>query len=220
MTRIFLIRHAESEGNRRQIFQGQSEEPLSERGRQQAALLGLRFRNIPLDAVYSSPLSRAAETAEAVAQYHKNVRVQSHTGLLEIDVGEMTGQPLSALPEKYPELAGYWNDEPEKAFYPGGEHMEQVFARAKRTLHAVLAENAGKSIAVVSHGALLRCMICALLYGESGALCRVKIGTNTAVSEFLVSESGVQTVCLGDISHLPETLRGDPNQYVLRIEKK
>ena len=67
---LYLVRHCESLGNRENIFQGQLDLDISATGEKQLALLALRFRNIPIDAVYSSPLKRAYKTAEAVDLYH------------------------------------------------------------------------------------------------------------------------------------------------------
>ena len=87
MTTVYLVRHAKSVGNTERIFQGRSNLGLSSEGMAQLPQLAERFREIPLDAIYSSPLQRAMQTAEAVNHYH-HLPVQTEEGLCEIFAGE------------------------------------------------------------------------------------------------------------------------------------
>lgn len=215
ITRLYLVRHCQSMGNLQNIFQGQHEYDVSPVGEQQLALLSLRFRNIHLDAIYSSPLQRAAKTAEAINAYH-NLPITQLNDLMEIDVGELEAKPLSDLPVQYPVLSRHWNETPQDCVFPGGESVAQVYGRAKSALSRILRENAGKTVVVASHGFLLRNMVCALLNGDLQALPSVHIGGNTSVSEFEISEAGVRVVRMNDLSHLPPELRGDPHQYDLK----
>ena len=215
ITRLYLVRHCQSMGNLQNIFQGQHEYGVSPVGEQQLALLSLRFRNIHLDAIYSSPLQRAAKTAEAINAYH-NLPITQLDDLMEIDVGELEGRKLDSVFEGHPALAARWNEAPQDCAFPGGESVAQVYGRAKSALSRILRENAGKTVVVASHGFLLRNMVCALLNGDLQALPSVHIGGNTSVSEFEVSEAGVRVVRMNDLSHLPPELRGDPHQYDLK----
>lgn len=83
MTTVYLVRHAKSIGNTERIFQGRSNLGLSAEGRAQLPQLAERFRNIPLEAVYSSPLQRAVQTAEAVSHYH-HLPIQTEVYFIEI----------------------------------------------------------------------------------------------------------------------------------------
>ena len=120
ITRLYLVRHCQSMGNLQNIFQGQHEYDVSPVGEQQLALLSLRFRNIHLDAIYSSPLQRAAKTAEAINVYH-NLPITPLDDLMEIDVGELEAKPLGDLPALYPVLSRHWNETRLKGVFPGGE---------------------------------------------------------------------------------------------------
>lgn len=211
-----MVRHCQSMGNLQNVFQGQSEYGVSPIGEQQLALLSLRFRNIHLDAIYSSPLLRAVKTAEAIRAYHNNLSVTRLDDLKEIDVGELEGRKLQGVFEGYPELAERWNEAPQDCVFPGGESTVQVYARAKSALSSILKESAGKTVVVTSHGFLLRNMVCALLKDDLQALPMIRIGGNTSVSEFEISETGVKVVQMNDLSHLPAELKGDPHQYDLK----
>lgn len=215
ITRLYLVRHCQSIGNLQNIFQGQHEYGVSPVGEQQLALLSLRFRNIHLDAIYSSPLQRAAKTAEAINAYH-NLPITPLDDLMEIDVGELEGRKLDSVFDGHPALAARWNEAPQDCAFPGGESVAQVYGRAKSALSRILRENAGKTVVVASHGCLLRNMVCALLYGTVDALPQVVLSGNTSVSEFEVLEAGVRVVRMNDLSHLPPELRGDPHQYDLK----
>ena len=85
-TRLILVRHCEAEGNFRRLFQGSTDAPVSEKGRVQLDLLSVRCRNMAIDRIYTSPLRRARETAEAVNRYH-HLPVEVRDGLREIDGG-------------------------------------------------------------------------------------------------------------------------------------
>ena len=90
MTTIYLVRHCETKGNRQRLFQGHIDMDISEAGVQQLARLAERFRTVPLDAVYSSPLLRAMRTAQAVNRYH-DLPIHQDARLIEINGGSWEG---------------------------------------------------------------------------------------------------------------------------------
>lgn len=205
-TRLILVRHCQSMGNLLKVFQGQTDFDISPLGEQQMALLALRLRNVPIDALYASPLLRAWKTAEAINAYH-HLPIIPMDELKEIDIGMLAGRAPGKVFEGYPELAENWRDHPERCVFPGGESTADVYARAGAVLQRILTENHGKTVVVVSHGFLMRNMVCVLLNKGLPALSTVRIGGNTSVSEFLVSEDGVEVVRLDDSTHLPEELK-------------
>lgn len=205
-TRLILVRHCQSMGNLLKVFQGQTDFDISPLGEQQLELLTLRLRNVPIDALYASPLLRAWKTAEAINRYH-NLPIIPMDELKEIDIGELAGRGPGKVFEGYPELAENWRDHPERCVFPGGESTADVYARAEAVLQKLLSENQGKTALVVSHGFLMRNMVCVLLRKGLSALSSVRIGGNTSVSEFLISEDGVEVVRLDDSTHLPEELK-------------
>ena len=86
MTEIYLIRHTQAEGNRYRMMQGFWDGDVTEKGLMQIELLAKRFADIPLDAVYSSDLSRAVKTAEAAARW-RNLPILTRTDLRELNIG-------------------------------------------------------------------------------------------------------------------------------------
>ena len=91
MTRIILVRHCEAHGNTISVFQGHTDSDISGNGAAQLELLALRCRNMPIDAIYSSPLKRAFRTAEAINQYH-HLPIQIEPRLIEINGGDWEGK--------------------------------------------------------------------------------------------------------------------------------
>ena len=109
--RLILIRHGETEWNVSGRYQGQTDIPLSDRGRAQAEALGRRFASIPVDAVYSSPLQRAYDTAAAIARV-KGLPIQKADGLKELDFGEWDGNTKEVNEEKFGEAFTRYRIEP------------------------------------------------------------------------------------------------------------
>ncbi|MGI6264870.1 MAG: histidine phosphatase family protein [Acutalibacteraceae bacterium] len=159
MTTIYLIRHCETQGNKKRLFQGHIDMPISAEGESQLQRLAERFRDIALDRIYSSPLGRAMRTAQAVDRYH-GLDITVDERLIEINVGVWEGKPWNELMQTDPEHCDVWSwrpwlFEPEK-----GEPMRSVFDRMSRAITDIAAANAGKRIAVVSHGCAIRNAIC------------------------------------------------------------
>ena len=100
-TTLYLVRHAEAEGNWRRTFQGHSNSDVSEKGYRQLEYLARRFADIPLDAVYASPLKRAYETAKAIDRA-AGLPIVTDDGLMEINGGAFEGVPFAELPLRFP----------------------------------------------------------------------------------------------------------------------
>ena len=133
VTKIYLIRHCQSMGNIEHKFQGQYDADVSPAGEKQLELLGLRFRNEHIDAIYTSPLKRARATAEAIAKYH-NMEPIAEPGLIEIDCGRMEILLLTEVARLFPEVALNWDRSPELCEFPGGETMREVYERVNAAL--------------------------------------------------------------------------------------
>lgn len=113
MTTVYFIRHGTTENNIAGRFQGRSDIPLGEKGRKQAACLGERFAHIPLDAVYTSPLRRAYQTAEGVCA-HLPVQPICCDGLREIDGGALEGRTNDENIRDYPDVMRNFREHPAK----------------------------------------------------------------------------------------------------------
>ena len=131
MTKIYLIRHCEAEGNRAKIFQGSTNCDVSERGAKQLEFLSKRFADIHIDKAFSSPLIRAYKTAEA-AVGDKRLDITLLSGFTEMHAGVIEGRPFEESFRKYPDLKQAWNNDIQNFAPPEGESMREVYARAKK----------------------------------------------------------------------------------------
>ena len=202
MTRIILVRHAEAEGNALKLFQGRIDMPVSEKGKKQLDLLALRCRNMARDAIYTSPLRRAKETAEAINQFNA-VPLYEDAGLMEINGGVWDGKPWADFATLYPEDLDNWNNAPWNFAPDEGEAMTQVYDRVYDAVCRIAEANKGKTVFVVSHGCAIRNLLCRIKHNDIHKLNEVGWGDNTSVSYIDFDENMIPTLTMEtDASHL------------------
>jgi broad specificity phosphatase PhoE len=200
MTTLFLVRHGRTGWNKEQIFRGTKDVPLDAVGKQEALLVGERLKGEGIDAVFSSPLSRAKETAEAVARFH-NVAVQVMAGLNDLNFGEWEGLPLEDVKERYPDLYQQWLHEPHRVIFPGGEGLAAVSSRAVEAVEYIINRHPEEAVALVSHRVVLKTLICALLGLDNSHFWN--IGQDTAaVNCFRYRDDTWVVALLNDTCHL------------------
>ncbi len=173
--------------------------PLNETGRKEALLTGQYLRGEKVESVYSSPLSRAMETAEAIARCQDR-EVQILAGLMDIDFGEWQGLSHATVRERYGELYRQWTDTPHLVRFPGGESLEEVTERALKAIHGVIKEHAGETLAMVSHRVVNKIVICGLLGLNNSHFWQ--IGQDTGCINILEFGKGFILRRLNDTSHL------------------
>lgn len=153
--RWLLIRHGESVGNREWRLQGQKEFPLSERGRRQAELVARRLADMDIEAVYSSPIRRAWDTAEVIAR-RVELAVQALFGVQEYDFGELSGLTWPEIHRRAPEvtatMASRGGEFPD---YPGEEGRDAFRERVCAALWGLQERHEGETVAVVTHAAAI-----------------------------------------------------------------
>ena len=154
-----LLRHGESTGNAQARWQGQSDYPLTERGRAQARALAERWKseNVRFDLVITSPLVRARETAEIIASALRS-KLEIDPIWLERDIGEMEGLTIDEVRQKPP--PPYVT--PYHSIGGDGEGDWELFLRAGKALHELLKRPAG-SYLIVSHGGMLNQLMHAIV---------------------------------------------------------
>ena len=219
VTRLYLVRHAEAEGNLKKFFQGRTDCAVTEKGIRQLAQLAERFKNIPLDAIVSSPLKRTRETAAAVNKYH-NLEIELNPGIIEINGGKLEGMLMDDTFVNFPEEAYNWGHHPDIYQAPDGESMQQVYDRMAAAVTAIAETHSGKNIAVVSHGCALKCFLC-YACGFSLADMHTKLtwSDNTAVSCLEYNDGKFFSIYLNDDSHLTDDTRTDMLATLRRFEE-
>ena len=162
--RIYLVRHGETEWNRARIFQGRSNLPLNQEGRKQVKALALALKNKPLNAIYTSPLIRALETARLIKVFHPSIPIFEEKGLIEMDLGEFDGMKAQDWAEQYPDFRKAWNENPTSVKMPGGESLKEVQVRAKDTLERITRiYPPDTTILISSHNFVNLTILCDLL---------------------------------------------------------
>ncbi len=154
MTRFILVRHGETMENASRLCQGQGEGRLSEKGHRENHRLARQLRGQAIDRCYSSPLSRARETARVILSYHA-LELRTDPRLTERDMGSLTGKPF---PEDY---------SLDKA-YLYMENLDELAQRLRAFLRDILSPHPGKCTLLVSHGISIMVMK-QLLCGQPGA---------------------------------------------------
>jgi len=149
MTTILLARHGETDWNREQRWQGQSDTPLNDTGRAQARALMEELAGEPIDAVYSSDLMRAHETARLVAEA-RGLDVIAIRDLRERSFGSVEGMTTDEIQDRYPGLELPWSD---------GETREAMAERVLGALRRIADTHPDGHVLVVSHGGPLRAVL-------------------------------------------------------------
>jgi probable phosphoglycerate mutase len=160
MTTFFLVRHCAIPAHGRYLAGRAPHEHLSDEGRAQRERLRACFTGVSLDAVYSSPLERAQETAAALAA-SATAGVQLADPALEVDCGEWTGKSFDELSRE--PLWTRFNTDRVTTRIPGGEAMPEVQARIVAFIDRIATDLPGGRVAIVSHGDVLRSAICSYI---------------------------------------------------------
>lgn len=205
MTRIYLIRHAQSEGNLYRRILGWYDGRLTELGRKQAAALEVRFRKEPIHAVYTSDLSRARETAQPLSQA-KKLTARPDPAFREIDLGELTNIPYGDLIYHHPDLYHAFFSYSPQWSPKGGESFQQVADRIVPAFFRVAAGHPEQTVAVFSHAMAIHCLQAALRGKHPAEVTDLPLGENTAVSCYEVQEDKFRILFENDASHLPADL--------------
>jgi broad specificity phosphatase PhoE len=161
-TRVHLIRHGATPLVAEDRFAGEIDVPLSELGHDQARRLGARLAGIPLTAVYASPMIRTQATATAIAEPH-GLSIQTRDGLREISHGRWEQHTRAEVEAKFDDEYARWEEDPFTFAPVGGETGLAVVARALPILREIVSAHPDQQIAIVSHKATIRLLLCVML---------------------------------------------------------
>jgi len=206
MTTILLIRHGETVGNREGLFRGQRDFPLNEHGMRQTKALVQELSCWRIDAIYSSPLSRATETARPLAE-PRGLPVIQEAGFLDLHFGDWEGRSKEEVAQEEPELWKLWMSQPERLAREGTETLAQVQRRAYLALERIVQEQAGKTIAVVSHRAVLKALIARCLGIPEPYFWKIHLDTASYSLLEQSVERGYALTLLNQTRHLQDFIR-------------
>lgn len=201
MTRIILVRHGETDWNKEQIFRGRIDVPLNPTGLRQARATGEALRNYKVDAIYSSPLSRAMETAKAIGTFHPDISVIGANGFIDIDFGKWQGMPHEKVKDEYRELYDKWQKEPHNVKMPDGEDLDDVKLRAIEALNNILAGHENETMVIASHRVVNKVILCAVLGLTNQHFWCIRQDT-CAINIFDNSDTGFIISVINDTCHI------------------
>lgn len=204
-TTFYLIRHAQAEGNRTGRFQGATDLPLTPLGRQQLEYLAKRCSTLPVEAVFTSPLQRAYDTAQAVNRHLKRPLEVDPT-LQEINCGLWENLPFDELMVRWPAERTLWVSRPWDFQSPGGESMQQVYDRVTQALERIAARFPGGSAAVVCHGCVLRNVFAFARGGIRNFGDDRDWVHNTSINVLELEDGVPRLLAADDCAHLPPEL--------------
>ncbi len=207
-TTVLLVRHGQTRSNVTGYYMGWSEEDLNEVGYIQARKLASRLTDLPIAAIYTSPLKRAHTTASLIAEPH-GLEVKPMDDLVEIKLGDWEGLHEGEIASRWPEMWKQSEVDPSVMTMPHGESFSQVAERAVRAFEAVVAANKGKQAAIVTHDIVVRILAAHVMGVTYSIYRRIKID-NASLSVVWVNKGAKRLATLNDTSHF-ETMPSSPS---------
>jgi broad specificity phosphatase PhoE len=204
---VYLIRHAETEYNREGRVQGYTESPLSDLGREQAGRLRGRLSGVRIGMAAASPSGRAVDTARIALD--GSVPIATYEGLREMNLGVWEGRVAAELKKAYPEEVKMWFERPTQLRLEGGETIRRFRRRVTTTMNRIRESGGDTTIAVVTHGGVIRIYLTSLLGMKLDDIWRFKI-QNCSLTRVLFPADTPRIDLLGDIHHLDGALREIP----------
>lgn len=206
MTRVYLIRHCTTDNNVKGIFQGSIDIELGEQGLAQAKCLARRFSDAALKAVYTSPLKRARQTAEAICDHYRFAPVVQDR-LRELHGGLLEGHTSAYNNEKFPECMQCLSVRPALFRAPQGESCREVYDRMLAVMDEIVGRHPGEEIAVVSHGLAIQLYLGYVNGVVFEELERYIVGNGAVNVLDYDRELHVRAERINDEEHIPEELR-------------
>ena len=202
--RLILIRHGETDWNQQFRMQGQSDIELNELGRRQAESLALALGEESLDAIYTSPLKRAIETARAINRFHQ-IAIEVDDRLKEIDMGGVDGLIPEEINVRYSSFWKQWvKGELSSLRFPRGASFAELRERAWSAVEEINRRHSSGRIAVISHYLVIVSIICRALELSLPHLRRFSPLGATAISTLDFNERRAALTLFNDTCHLRE----------------
>ncbi|EEO28276.2 hypothetical protein OFAG_01429 [Oxalobacter formigenes HOxBLS] len=214
-TDILIIRHGQTAWNKLKRLQGHSDIPLNEEGRLQAVTLAEILRHEPLDAIFSSDLQRAYQTAYEIAKSH-NLPVHTDKSLRERCYGICEGMLAEEIKKAYPKSYEAWYAADPDHFFPDGERKtespRQFHYRALEAIRNVASRHCGERVAIITHFGVLETAYRAAQNIPLGTRCKMPV-LNTSINRFRWRDGRLELLAWGEASHLEEARKPPVDYY-------
>ncbi|MHB0935633.1 MAG: alpha-ribazole phosphatase [Armatimonadota bacterium] len=200
MTILYLVRHGETAWNAGGRFQGQQDTPLSDKGCGQARSVAQALAGRHFDAVYTSDLARAAETAACIAAPH-GLTPMRDIRLREVYFGEWEGLTVAEVTERWPEVIAAWRADSLRTRPPGAETLQQMLERITAFTEEMLRQYPDGELCIVAHGGSLRALLVYALGGDPALYRRLRLD-NCSISIVKVTGDRWSLLLCNDTCHL------------------
>ena len=202
MQKLTLIRHGESVLDSQKKIQGNLDSSLTQKGISQFELLSkhVKNKNENFDAIFSSPLKRAFETASIISK-HLELPVRVVENIKEINLGEWEGKFIEEIKEKESELFEKFISNPLEYLIPSGENPLDFQKRVVSSINNILNSNDNKKTLVVSHAGTINAFVCHILNLDLNHMWKMHID-NTSITEVVFNNCSPRVVLFNDICHL------------------
>jgi alpha-ribazole phosphatase len=206
--RLILVRHGETDWNAAKRFQGQADIPLNRTGQRQAAAVARMLRHDTVQAIISSDLRRAQETARVIAA-PLQLTINPDSRWREMAFGDWEGLTYDVLQHRHPKRLVAWYDDPLQMAPPNGETLIHVANRVRTAWHDLRATYANQTVVLVAHGGPLRILLCLALGLPPDAHWQFAVDP-AALSELLVYGQDATLIRLNDTAHLRAAMNPSP----------
>ena len=214
MTTLLLVRHGLSATNKARVFTGQFDAPLDPLGHLQAACTAdYLSETYHVDAIYSSDLSRAMDTARPTAEKF-GLPIHKEPEIRELDVGEWQQISHVEAEKRYPEEYRIWKTNIGFAQCPGGESYAVMQKRCEAALKRIVEENDGKTLAVFTHGGSIRVLVCSWLGQGLENVHEIPLAPNASVTVVRFTNGKAEVVEMGHDAHLAALTEKTDSQLV------
>jgi len=207
MTRLYLVRHGETEWNRNFRTQGSTDTHLTAKGMWQAEKVAERLEKEKVSALYSSDLKRAYNTAMAIGD-RLGMEVKTSQDFREMNLGSWEGKTIEDIKREFKEVYSTWRSKPHETVIPGGEHLLDVQERALKGVSGIIKKHPGEKIVLVSHGITIKALVFGLLDIDLIYFRKIRMD-NGGVSIIDFREEENVLVTLNDSYHLKDEYAGE-----------
>jgi broad specificity phosphatase PhoE len=198
--KLILIRHGQTESNKLGRIQGINKSSLTGVGRKQAEAAARALASNAPFTLYSSPLPRALQTAEAIGSRADTQPVEVRE-LIEMDVGEFEGLSGPQLRERFPDVMRSWDEDPASTVMPGGESLYHVRDRAWPTIRSLAERHGSETVVAVTHNFTIHTIVCAALDMPLNNFRKLRIDLGS-VTRLEITPARTTLVSLNETWHL------------------
>lgn len=198
--RLFVVRHGETDSSRERRFAGWRDVPLPEEGRRQCEAAARALAEVPVAAVYASPLERARASAEVIAKPHR-LELRVRDAFREMGFGQWEGLTRAEVAARFPRDWEVWSIAPERFEAPGGESLDAVARRVAAGIAALRGEHHGRTVVLVTHAIVARLIVLAALGLGPGRLWSVDAAP-AGISELEYRDDWVTVHRMNTLAHL------------------